>query len=91
MTYLVVLWGSCFVRGALAVASNLSLYYGVLGLVVGLLVGCSWLVSLGASFISLAVYLVYLGGMIVVFVYSVSADPYPETWGDLQVLGFVVV
>lgn len=34
--------------------------------------------------------MVYLGGMLVVFVYSVSlaADPYPESWGDLRVIGY---
>lgn len=34
--------------------------------------------------------MVYLGGMLVVFVYSVSlaADPYPESWGDLRVVGY---
>lgn len=40
--------------------------------------------SLGVSFVSLVLVMVYLGGMLVVFVYSVSlaADPYPEAWGD---------
>nr|YP_009992011.1 NADH dehydrogenase subunit 6 [Nothoprocta perdicaria]QNN84911.1 NADH dehydrogenase subunit 6 [Nothoprocta perdicaria] len=90
MTYFVLFLGVCLVLGALAVASNPSPYYGVLGLVVGSVVGCGWLVSLGASFIALVLFLVYLGGMLVVFVYSVSlaADPYPESWGDLQVLGY---
>ncbi|NWY03653.1 NU6M oxidoreductase, partial [Nothoprocta ornata] len=70
--------GVCLVLGALAVASNPSPYYGVLGLLVGSVVGCGWLVSLGASFISLALFLVYLGGILVVFVYSVllAVDPY---------------
>lgn len=46
--------------------------------------------SLGVSFVSLALFLVYLGGMLVVFVYSVSlaADPYPEAWGDWRVVGY---
>nr|NP_076855.1 NADH dehydrogenase subunit 6 [Emeus crassus]AAK07701.1 NADH dehydrogenase subunit 6 [Emeus crassus]AAK53318.1 NADH dehydrogenase subunit VI [Emeus crassus]UQT68524.1 NADH dehydrogenase subunit 6 [Emeus crassus]UQT68537.1 NADH dehydrogenase subunit 6 [Emeus crassus]UQT68550.1 NADH dehydrogenase subunit 6 [Emeus crassus] len=90
MTYFVLFLGVCFILGALAVASNPSPYYGVLGLVVGSVVGCGWLLSLGASFISLVLFLVYLGGMLVVFVYSVSlaADPFPEAWGDWRVLGF---
>nr|YP_009990830.1 NADH dehydrogenase subunit 6 [Crypturellus soui]QNN84183.1 NADH dehydrogenase subunit 6 [Crypturellus soui] len=89
MTYFVLFLGVCFVLGALAVASNPSPYYGVMGLMVGSIAGCGWLVSLGASFISLVLFLVYLGGMLVVFVYSVSlaADPYPEAWGSLGVLG----
>nr|USF13398.1 NADH dehydrogenase subunit 6 [Hirundo rustica rustica] len=82
----------CFVLGGLAVASNPSPYYGVLGLVVGSVAGCGWLVSLGVSFVSLVLVMVYLGGMLVVFVYSVSlaADPYPEAWADLGVVGYVL-
>ncbi|KGL77338.1 NADH-ubiquinone oxidoreductase chain 6, partial [Tinamus guttatus] len=78
MTYLVLFLGVCFVLGALTVASNPSPYYGVMGLVVGSVAGCGWLVSSGVSFISLALFLVCLEGMLVVFVYSVSltADPY---------------
>lgn len=87
MTYFVLFLGFCFVLGALAVASNPSPYYGVLGLVVGSVIGCGWLLSLGVSFISLVLFLVYLGGILVVFVYSVSlaADLFPETWGDWRV------
>ncbi|NWJ09787.1 NU6M oxidoreductase, partial [Crypturellus undulatus] len=77
-TYLVLFWGICLVLGALEVASNPSPYYRVLGLVVGSVVACAWLVSLGAPFISLVLFLGYLGGMLIAFVYSVSltADPY---------------
>ena len=76
--------------GVLAVASNPSPYYGVVGLVVASVIGCGWLVSLGVSFVSLALFLVYLGGMLVVFVYSVSlaADLYPVAWGDWGVVGY---
>nr|YP_010000884.1 NADH dehydrogenase subunit 6 [Dasyornis broadbenti]QOD96809.1 NADH dehydrogenase subunit 6 [Dasyornis broadbenti] len=82
----------CFVLGGLAVASNPSPYYGVVGLVVASVAGCGWLVSLGVSFVSLVLVMVYLGGMLVVFVYSVSlaADPYPESWGDWRVAGYGV-
>lgn len=80
MTYFVLFLGVGFVLGSLGVASNPSPYYGVIGLVVGAVVGCGWLVSLGLSFVSLALFIVYLGGMLVVFVYSVSlaADPFPQ-------------
>nr|ABL73209.1 NADH dehydrogenase subunit 6 [Meleagris gallopavo]WOX00256.1 NADH dehydrogenase subunit 6 [Meleagris gallopavo]WOX00269.1 NADH dehydrogenase subunit 6 [Meleagris gallopavo]WOX00282.1 NADH dehydrogenase subunit 6 [Meleagris gallopavo]WOX00295.1 NADH dehydrogenase subunit 6 [Meleagris gallopavo] len=90
MTYFVIFLGICFMLGVLAVASNPSPYYGVVGLVVASVVGCGWLVNLGVSFISLALFMVYLGGMLVVFVYSVSlaADPYPEAWGDWRVVGY---
>nr|YP_009024542.1 NADH dehydrogenase subunit 6 [Ciconia nigra]AHH80562.1 NADH dehydrogenase subunit 6 [Ciconia nigra]AUW55353.1 NADH dehydrogenase subunit 6 [Ciconia nigra]QGM79897.1 NADH dehydrogenase subunit 6 [Ciconia nigra]QGW36215.1 NADH dehydrogenase subunit 6 [Ciconia nigra] len=90
MAYFVLLGGLCFVLGALAVASNPSPYYGVVGLVVASVVGCGWLLSLGLSFVSLVLFMVYLGGMLVVFVYSVSlaADPFPEAWGDWRVVAY---
>nr|YP_011001193.1 NADH dehydrogenase subunit 6 [Macronectes giganteus]QOJ46943.1 NADH dehydrogenase subunit 6 [Macronectes giganteus]WPN86029.1 NADH dehydrogenase subunit 6 [Macronectes giganteus] len=92
MAYFVLFLGLCFVLGGLAVASNPSPYYGVLGLVVGSIVGCGWLLSLGVSFVALVLFMVYLGGMLVVFVYSVSlaADPFPEAWGDWRVVGYGV-
>uniref|UniRef100_UPI00300221B7 NADH dehydrogenase subunit 6 n=1 Tax=Caprimulgus indicus TaxID=433629 RepID=UPI00300221B7 len=92
MTYFVIFLGVCFVLGGLAVASNPSPYYGVVGLVLASVVGCGWLLSLGMSFVSLVLFMVYLGGMLVVFVYSVSlaADPFPEAWGDWRVVGYGV-
>nr|YP_007624370.1 NADH dehydrogenase subunit 6 [Grus japonensis]AAD39390.1 NADH dehydrogenase subunit 6 [Grus japonensis]ACN53656.1 NADH dehydrogenase subunit 6 [Grus japonensis] len=92
MTYFMFFMGMCFVLGGLAVASNPSPYYGVVGLVLASVVGCGWLLSLGVSFVSLVLFMVYLGGMLVVFVYSVSlaADPYPEAWGDWRVVGYIV-
>nr|YP_010257261.1 NADH dehydrogenase subunit 6 [Gallinago gallinago]QVL27492.1 NADH dehydrogenase subunit 6 [Gallinago gallinago]QVM19124.1 NADH dehydrogenase subunit 6 [Gallinago gallinago] len=90
MTYFVFLLGLCFVLGALAVASNPSPYYGVVGLVLASVVGCGWLLSLGVSFVALVLFMVYLGGMLVVFVYSVSlaADLFPQAWGDWRVVGY---
>nr|QOD97968.1 NADH dehydrogenase subunit 6 [Ceyx cyanopectus] len=92
MAYLVFFLGVCFVLGGLAVASNPSPYYGVVGLVLASVVGCGWLVSVGVSFVALVLFMVYLGGMLVVFVYSVSlaADPFPESWSDWRVMGYVV-
>nr|YP_001648818.1 NADH dehydrogenase subunit 6 [Acrocephalus scirpaceus]CAP10120.1 NADH dehydrogenase subunit 6 [Acrocephalus scirpaceus] len=90
MMKFVLFLGTCFVLGGLAVASNPSPYYGVVGLVVASIAGCGWLVGLGVSFVSLVLVMVYLGGMLVVFVYSVSlaADPYPEAWTDWGVVGY---
>nr|YP_637113.1 NADH dehydrogenase subunit 6 [Podiceps cristatus]QQK90401.1 NADH dehydrogenase subunit 6 [Podiceps cristatus]QQK90402.1 NADH dehydrogenase subunit 6 [Podiceps cristatus]BAE95766.1 NADH dehydrogenase subunit 6 [Podiceps cristatus] len=92
MAYFVIFLGVCFVLGGLAVASNPSPYYGVVGLVLASVVGCGWLLSLGASFVSLVLFMVYLGGMLVVFVYSVSlaADPFPEAWWDWGVVWYGV-
>nr|YP_009543460.1 NADH dehydrogenase subunit 6 [Indicator xanthonotus]AYU71280.1 NADH dehydrogenase subunit 6 [Indicator xanthonotus] len=90
MIYFTLFLGMCFVLGGLAVASNPSPYYGVVGLVIASIVGCGWLLNLGVSFVALVLFMVYLGGMLVVFVYSVSlaADPFPEAWGDWRVLGY---
>nr|YP_009944146.1 NADH dehydrogenase subunit 6 [Lanius ludovicianus]ANE10987.1 NADH dehydrogenase subunit 6 [Lanius sphenocercus sphenocercus]QOD95990.1 NADH dehydrogenase subunit 6 [Lanius ludovicianus] len=90
MMSFVLFMSLCFVLGGLAVASNPSPYYGVVGLVVASIAGCGWLVSLGVSFMSLVLVMVYLGGMLVVFVYSVSlaADPYPESWVSLRVMSY---
>nr|YP_009559455.1 NADH dehydrogenase subunit 6 [Yuhina nigrimenta]AYR05098.1 NADH dehydrogenase subunit 6 [Yuhina nigrimenta] len=92
MMKFVLFLGLLFVLGGLVVSSNPSPYYGVVGLVVASIAGCGWLVSLGASFVSLVLVMVYLGGMLVVFVYSVSlaADPYPGAWGDWGVVGYGV-
>nr|YP_009104566.1 NADH dehydrogenase subunit 6 [Porphyrio porphyrio]AHB23327.1 NADH dehydrogenase subunit 6 [Porphyrio porphyrio] len=91
MIYFMLFLGVCFILGGLAVASNPSPYYGVVGLVLASVVGCGWLLSLGLSFVSLVLFMVYLGGMLVVFLYSVSlaADPYPEGWGDWRVVGYM--
>nr|QNL16998.1 NADH dehydrogenase subunit 6 [Cinclosoma clarum] len=92
MMNFVLFMGLCFILGGLAVASNPSPYYGVVGLVVASVAGCGWLVSLGVSFVSLVLVMVYFGGMLVVFVYSVSlaADPYPESWADWRVIGYAL-
>nr|YP_004285878.1 NADH dehydrogenase subunit 6 [Acridotheres tristis]ADY15514.1 NADH dehydrogenase subunit 6 [Acridotheres tristis] len=92
MMEFVLFLGLCFILGGLAVASNPSPYYGVVGLVLASVAGCGWLVSLGVSFVGLVLVMVYLGGMLVVFVYSVSlaADPYPEAWADWGVVGYGV-
>nr|YP_010000663.1 NADH dehydrogenase subunit 6 [Chaetops frenatus]QOD96562.1 NADH dehydrogenase subunit 6 [Chaetops frenatus] len=91
MMEFILFLGACFILGGLAVASNPSPHYAVVGLVMASVAGCGWLVGLGVSFMSLVLVLVYLGGMLVVFVYSVSlaADPYPEAWGDWGVVGYM--
>nr|AGN71100.1 NADH dehydrogenase subunit 6 [Ceratophrys ornata] len=81
------------IGGMLAVASNPSPYYAALGLVGSAGAGCLILVSGGISFLSLVLFLVYLGGMMVVFAYSAAlvAEPYPEAWGNIGVMVYLVV
>ena len=74
--------------GLIAVASNPSPYFAALGLVVVSGFGCGVLLGHGGCFLSLVLFLIYLGGMLVVFAYSaaLAAEPYPQTWGDRSVL-----
>lgn len=68
------------VGGLIAVASNPSPYFAALGLVVVAGLGCGALGGYGGPFLSLVLFLIYLGGMLVVFAYSaaLAAEPYPE-------------
>uniref|UniRef100_UPI0030FE0132 NADH dehydrogenase subunit 6 n=1 Tax=Rypticus randalli TaxID=3127374 RepID=UPI0030FE0132 len=92
MSYLMLLFLLGLVLGLVAVASNPSPYFAALGLVVVAGMGCGVLVSCGGSFLSLVLFLIYLGGMLVVFAYSaaLAAEPYPESWGDRSVIGYIV-
>nr|WMM47462.1 NADH dehydrogenase subunit 6 [Sinocyclocheilus sanxiaensis] len=93
MTYFMFLLLMALVVGLVAVASNPTPYFAALGLVVAAGVGCGILVGHGGSFLSLVLFLIYLGGMLVVFAYSaaLAAEPFPEAWGSRSVLGYVLV
>nr|QBA55914.1 NAD dehydrogenase subunit 6 [Pithecopus megacephalus] len=82
-----ILFEAGLVIGFLAVASNPSPYYAALGLVTAAGVGCLIMTGEGVTFLCLVLFLVYLGGMMVVFAYSAAlvADPYPEAWGGEEV------
>nr|NP_739904.1 NADH dehydrogenase subunit 6 [Beryx decadactylus]QNK04311.1 NADH dehydrogenase subunit 6 [Beryx decadactylus]BAC23500.1 NADH dehydrogenase subunit 6 [Beryx decadactylus] len=92
MTYFMSLFLFGLVLGLIAVASNPSPYFAALGLVVVAGLGCGVLVGHGGPFLSLVLFLIYLGGMLVVFAYSaaLAAEPYPESWGSRSVVGYVV-
>nr|AVP25584.1 NADH dehydrogenase subunit 6 [Mantophryne lateralis] len=83
----------CFLIGFLAVASNPSPYYAALGLVFGAGLGSFFLMKGGATFLCLVLFLVYLGGMMVVFAYSAAlvGEPYPEGWDSGGVLSYIGV
>nr|AGN71087.1 NADH dehydrogenase subunit 6 [Espadarana prosoblepon] len=89
---MIILFELGLIGGLLAVASNPSPYYAALGLVGSAGAGCLILMNAGISFLSLVLFLVYLGGMMVVFAYSAAlvAEPYPEAWGNMGVLVYLV-
>nr|YP_009355453.1 NADH dehydrogenase subunit 6 [Synagrops japonicus]WNH22074.1 NADH dehydrogenase subunit 6 [Synagrops bellus]BAX03732.1 NADH dehydrogenase subunit 6 [Synagrops japonicus]BBU25824.1 NADH dehydrogenase subunit 6 [Synagrops japonicus] len=93
MIYVMMFFLVGLVLGLAAVASNPSPYFAALGLVVVAGMGCGVLVGYGGSFLSLILFLIYLGGMLVVFAYSaaLAAEPYPESWGSWEVAGYMVV
>nr|WNH20774.1 NADH dehydrogenase subunit 6 [Malacanthus brevirostris] len=85
----VLLFG--LVVGLVAVASNPSPYFAALGLVVVAGFGCGVLLEHGGSFLSLVLFLIYLGGMLVVFAYTaaLAAEPFPETWVSGEVFYYM--
>nr|YP_009167124.1 NADH dehydrogenase subunit 6 [Centropyge flavissima]YP_009167137.1 NADH dehydrogenase subunit 6 [Centropyge eibli]ALD15851.1 NADH dehydrogenase subunit 6 [Centropyge flavissima]ALD15864.1 NADH dehydrogenase subunit 6 [Centropyge eibli] len=93
MTYVMSLFSLGLVFGLVGVASNPSPYFAALGLVAVAGCGCGVLAGYGGSFLSLILFLIYLGGMLVVFAYSaaLAAEPYPETWGDEAVIVYMLM
>lgn len=83
---------SAFILGMVGVASNPAPYFGAFGLVLSSGVGCAILATFGLPFLALTLFLIYLGGMLVVFGYSaaLAADPHPESWGDHSVLEYAM-
>nr|WNH17770.1 NADH dehydrogenase subunit 6 [Bathygobius coalitus] len=87
MSYSMVLFMQGLLLGLVVVASNPSPYFAALGLVVVSGMGCGLMVVCGGTFLSLVLFLIYLGGMLVVFAYSsaLASERYPETWGSPRV------
>nr|QAB46547.1 NADH dehydrogenase subunit 6 [Sundasciurus tenuis] len=84
MTYMTYLLSALFVLGFVAFSSKPSPIYGGLGLIVSGGIGCGIVLYFGGSFLGLMVFLIYLGGMMVVFGYTtaMATEEYPETWGS---------
>nr|YP_010132731.1 NADH dehydrogenase subunit 6 [Dinaromys bogdanovi]QSJ54268.1 NADH dehydrogenase subunit 6 [Dinaromys bogdanovi] len=80
--------------GCLGASLKPSPIYGGLCLVVSGCCGCLAVLGFGGSFLGLMVFLIYLGGMLVVFGYTtaMSAEEYPETWvSSWLVLGVLLM
>lgn len=93
-TYIVFILSVIFVVGFVGFSSKPSPIYGGLGLIVSGGVGCGIVISFGGSFLGLIVFLIYLGGMLVVFGYTtaIATEQYPEVWtSNIVVLGSFVV
>nr|YP_009672865.1 NADH dehydrogenase subunit 6 [Leiopotherapon unicolor]QDE53173.1 NADH dehydrogenase subunit 6 [Leiopotherapon unicolor]WRM53669.1 NADH dehydrogenase subunit 6 [Leiopotherapon unicolor] len=92
MTLLMYLLMFSWIFAMIAVASSSSPYFAALGLVVVAGSGCGILLGHGGSFLCLVLFLIYLGGMLVVFAYSaaLAAEPHPETLGSEPVLFYAV-
>nr|WNH21554.1 NADH dehydrogenase subunit 6 [Chaetodon striatus] len=92
MSYAAMVFLFGLVFGLVGVAANPSPFFAAFGLVVVAIFGCGALVHEGGTFLSLILFLIYLGGMLVVFAYSaaLAADPHPESLGEPSVVGRMV-
>lgn len=94
ITYIVFILSVIFVVSFVGFSSKPSPIYGGLVLIVGGAVGCGIVLSFGGSFLGLIVFLVYLGGILVVFGYTtaMATEQYPEVWiSNKAVLGAFVI
>lgn len=94
IVYVMSILSIVFVVSFVGFSSKPSPIYGGVGLVVGGGVGCGIIVNFGGSFLGLIVFLIYLGGMLVVFGYTtaMATEQYPEAWAsNMTVLGSFIV
>nr|YP_009092042.1 NADH dehydrogenase subunit 6 [Mus cookii]AHZ60925.1 NADH dehydrogenase subunit 6 [Mus cookii]AHZ60938.1 NADH dehydrogenase subunit 6 [Mus cookii] len=94
MNNYIFILSSLFLVGCLGLALKPSPIYGGLGLIVSGFIGCLMVLGFGGSFLGLMVFLIYLGGMLVVFGYTtaMATEEYPETWGsNWLILGFLIL
>nr|QLM01018.1 NADH dehydrogenase subunit 6 [Micromys minutus] len=94
MTNYIFILSMLFLTGCLGLALKPSPIYGGLGLIISGCMGCMMILGFGGSFLGLMVFLIYLGGMLVVFGYTtaMATEEYPETWGSSWLIfGFLIL
>nr|YP_010144670.1 NADH dehydrogenase subunit 6 [Maxomys ochraceiventer]QQL93201.1 NADH dehydrogenase subunit 6 [Maxomys ochraceiventer] len=93
MTNYMFILSLLFLIGCLGLALKPSPIYGGLGLIISGCIGCLMVLGFGGSFLGLMVFLIYLGGMLVVFGYTtaMATEEYPETWGSNWLVFSVLV
>nr|YP_008144561.1 NADH dehydrogenase subunit 6 [Oreoglanis macropterus]AFH37653.1 NADH dehydrogenase subunit 6 [Oreoglanis macropterus] len=84
--------GLSLLVGVIGVITCPSPYYAALSMALAAGAGCTTLVWHGGTLIGLMLFLIYLGGMLVVFAYSsaLSGELYPDTWGKGAVKFYVL-
>nr|YP_009646908.1 NADH dehydrogenase subunit 6 [Conepatus chinga]QCX31738.1 NADH dehydrogenase subunit 6 [Conepatus chinga] len=93
MTYIVFILSVVFVMGFVGFSSKPSPIYGGLALIVSGSIGCAVVLCFGGSFLGLMVFLIYLGGMLVVFGYTtaMATEQYPEVWVSNKVVLYTFI
>nr|WNH22399.1 NADH dehydrogenase subunit 6 [Harengula humeralis] len=79
--------------GMVAVASNPSPPFAILGIVFVGADACTILAVHGTPILALVLFLIYLGGMLVVFCFTsaLAADPFPDDWFEATVFESVAL
>nr|QHD19584.1 NADH dehydrogenase subunit 6 [Semnopithecus hypoleucos] len=94
MSYMLFLLSVLLVMGFVGFSSKPSPIYGGLALIVSGIIGCIIILNYGGTYMGLMMFLIYLGGMMVVFGYTtaMAIEEYPEAWvSGFEVLGGLLV
>nr|YP_007625638.1 NADH dehydrogenase subunit 6 [Simias concolor]ADZ37162.1 NADH dehydrogenase subunit 6 [Simias concolor] len=94
MSYILFLLSVLLIMGFVGFSSKPSPIYGGLALVVSGVVGCVIILNCGGAYMGLMMFLIYLGGMMVVFGYTtaMAIEEYPEAWvSGFEVLGSLLI
>lgn len=94
MSYILFLLSVLLVMGFVGFSSKPSPIYGGLALIVSGIVGCVIILNYGGTYMGLIIFLIYLGGIMVVFGYTaaMAIEEYPEAWvSGFEVLSSLLV